>query len=421
MIRALRSSLHPSSYGPAVYINIKNRLVNIGSTSGYSSSKLQCTSNDAVDINTLDKEMSVFFDACRRPILSKNVTSIGEFTRDEECITKVVYGVGEDSIEAYVLPKSVRKWPSYYDKKQLKAQSCEVLCIRTDRMNNVRRKMIVDYTLLGKQSITMGPSGIGKSSESNYMMLEFLRNIGRDGYPRNVLYRIPGECVFVFSIDAENKLVAKKIPNSETLREACDVTNQYNRKNSVILLETSEFDIDPASNIPCIVTASSRDIDNTFKTLIKGGAVQFLCEPPSRQQLVEQVKAMKLLSEDCGEFAPLSLEQCIETVEARVSIVGPITRYVLSSTSFLSRKYKTSTSGTPFFNVLTEVTADNIAGNAKYYIAPFFKAGAATPLYAALMPDSSSTYTFEFLSRYCENAIAACVGGAKFADLLKYF
>ena len=95
---------------------------------------------NVTNVDNLSKEMVAFFDACRRPILSKNVTSIGEFTRDDECITKVSYGIGDDSIEAYVLPKSVAKWPSFYESKQYNAVACEVLCVRTDTMNNVRGK-----------------------------------------------------------------------------------------------------------------------------------------------------------------------------------------------------------------------------------------------------------------------------------------
>ena len=76
----------------------------------YSNNKLQGASN-----GTMGEEFMALFEACRRPILSRKVTSIGEFSRDELSITKVSYGEGEDSIDAYVLPKSVAKWPSFYD------------------------------------------------------------------------------------------------------------------------------------------------------------------------------------------------------------------------------------------------------------------------------------------------------------------
>ena len=320
-----------------------------------------------------------------------------------------------------VLPKSVLKWPSFYDSKQRNAYACEVLCVRTDMMNSVRRKMIVDYTLLGYDSITMGPAGIGKSSESNFMLLDFLRNIDKEGYPRYVLYRIPDESVFEFSLDSGNKPVARRIPNSKSLSQVYDITTQYNRKNSVILLEVAENDIDPKSKLPCILTASSRDIDNTFKTLTKGGAMQFLSEPTSAKQLMEQVKAIKLLSEDSGEFKTLSLERCLEIIKERMSIVGPVSRYVLSSDYFVLRVKKIDACCSLFFNVLDKVTVDNIADNAKYYIAPFFKEGSTIPKYSASMPDSSDIYTFEFLSPYCQNAIANSVKSANVAELLRHY
>ena len=460
LMSSLRWPLYSSPHRPAVYIGEKNRLMTIGSTSKYSSSRIHFASNDDVGIDNLDEEMVAFFHACRRPILtwsgisieeltldegnnSKAVYGIGEdsteayklsqsvrennnktlikqFTRDEESITKVVYGIGEDSIDAYVLPKSVLKWPSFYDSKQKNTYACEVLCVHTDMMNSVRRKMIVDYVLLGYDSITMGPAGIGKSSESNFMLLEFLRNIGEEGYPRHVLYRIPDKCVFEFSLDAGNKPVAKRIPNTETIGDVYRITTQYNRKNSVIIFEVAEHDIDPKSKIPCIVTASSRDIDNTFKTMTKGGAMQFLSEPASAKQLKEQMKAIKLLSEDSGEFKTLSLKRCLEIIEERVSIVGPVSRYVFSSDYFVLRKKAIDDGCTPFFNVLDELSVKNIADNAKYYIAPFFKEGSTIPKYSASMPDSSDIYTFEFLSPYCQNAIANSVKTAKIVELLRH-
>ncbi len=416
LLLPLRRSFSLSRYGhvSVIHTDFNNRLMSIGSKRRYSWTKLQCTSNDAMDIETLDKEMSALFAACRKPILSMNVTSIGEFTRDEECITKVVYGVGEDSIEAYVLPKSVRKWPLFYDTKQDEAHSCEVFCIHTDRMNNMRRKMIIENTLLGRKSITMGSTGIGKSSESNFMLLEFLRNIDRDAYPRNVLYRIPGKCVFDFSIDAMNKLVAKKIPNSRTLDEVFRITEQYNKKSSVIMLELSESDIDPKSDIPCIVTASFTNMDNTFKTLIKSGANQFMIEPPMPRQLVEQVKAIKLLSEDCGEFAPLSIEQCIETVEDRIAFVGPLARYVLSGDQFLLRKVKIDDNASAFYDLTKDLRLENISEKAQYYVAPFFKDEAPSPMFAVTtMPDSSDIYNVDILSAYCANCIVAKAGRRK--------
>lgn len=178
ILPSIRGYLFASSYGKGTYRGIRNTMKHFGSKSRYSSSKLQSSLNDGMYIENVVKEMVALFDACRRPILSKNVTSVGEFTRDEERITKVAYGVEEGSIEAYVLPSTVVQWPSFYNTVQKQAIATEVLCIRTDMMNNVRRQMIIENTLLGHDSITKGPFSIGKSSESNFMLLEFLRNIG---------------------------------------------------------------------------------------------------------------------------------------------------------------------------------------------------------------------------------------------------
>ena len=306
ILPSIRGYLFASSYGTGAYRGIiRNTMKHFGSKSRY---------NEV-------KEMVALFDACRRPILSKNVTSIGEFTRDEERITKVAYGVEEGSIEAYVLPSTVVQWPSFYNTVQKQAIATEVLCIHTDTMNNVRRQMIIENTLLGHDSITLGSSSIGKSSESNYMLLEFLRNIGQEGYPRNVLYRIPGSCVLEFSLDAENKSVVRRIPKSAATDGLYSITQRYNRKDSVIFLEIGESEFCPHSHIPCIVTASSDYYDRNYKALRSMISPMYLAELPSPNQLVEQVKAIRLLSQDSGEFQHLSLEQCIETAKERVAIV----------------------------------------------------------------------------------------------------
>lgn len=403
ILPSIRGYLFASSYGTGAYRGIRNTMKHFGSKSRY---------NEV-------KEMVALFDACRRPILSKNVTSIGEFTRDEERITKVAYGAEEGSIEAYVLPSTVVKWPSFYNTVQKQAIATEVLCIRTDMMNNVRRQMIIENTLLGHDSITKGPFSIGKSSESNYLLLEFLRNIGQEGYPRNVLYRIPGSCVLEFSLDAENKSVVKKISNFRSFNDIYSITQRYNHKDSVMFLEIGESEKDPTSEIPCIVTASCDNFENTYKTLSKSGATVYLAELPSPKQLVEQVKAIRLLSQDSGEFQHLSLEQCIETAKERVAIVGPITRFVFSEHQF--NRIRSSIIQNSFFHFLHNMDIDNIPENiAQFFVGPVFKEGALVPKYIANMPNSNDfIYRIEFVSLFSKNVAASQVSRTEIVDILR--
>ena len=76
LVWSLRRSLHSSCRGPAVHGYRRNKLMIVGSTSPYSSSsRFQCTSNDGMaNYNSMDKDLVAFFDACRRPIVSKSVT-----------------------------------------------------------------------------------------------------------------------------------------------------------------------------------------------------------------------------------------------------------------------------------------------------------------------------------------------------------
>ncbi len=222
------------------------------------------------------------------------------------------------------------------------------------------------------------------------------------------------EHVYEFYIDAENRAIVKKIPNSEALDTVYNTTSIYDKKNSVILVELEESDIDPTSHIPTIFTASSRNYEKIFKTLCKAGITVFLCDPSSPNQLKEQVKSFRLLSEDSGEFKTLTLPQCIEIIEERLRIVGPISRDVLSNHHFWIRKHKIDNN--LFFDALAFVNVKNVVGNTHYFIAPFFKQGATEPLYVSRMQDSSNTYTYEFLSPYCINAI---VSGVKSAEAVE--
>ncbi len=399
--------------------------MDIGSTREFSSSanKQTLMKRDYYRSVPSHKDFTAFFEACRRPILSQTITSIDKFTRDDLHIIKVSYGVDEDSIEAYVLPKSVLKWPSFHDTDQHSEFGYDVLCVCTDLMSIARRKMIIDSALAGYDSITIGVSGIGKSCQSSFTLFEFLKNIGEEGYPSNVLYRIPYKSVYEFTLTADKKPVVQKIKNSREIFDVYNVTNEYRYstlyKPSVLIYELNESENDPESRIPCIVTFPSENIDKKFPTLLKGGARLLLCEPPSTNQVIEQMKAFKLLSEDCDEFNDLSLQECIAIVQKRASIVGPIPKHLFSTHHYKIRCNDVSTES--FFGDLHHTDADNTPNDVGCFIAPFFKDGATVPAYGARMPDLSCSYKFQFLTIYCINSIAGKVSNMIVVDTLRRF
>ncbi len=107
LLSTLRRSLYSSSYGPAVCTHLRNMLVKIGPSSRCSNRRFQSNSNDSASFYyNLDKEMYAFFNACRRPILTKNIVSIEDIARYRDNFTNdIVYGI--DSTGGYELPQSV--------------------------------------------------------------------------------------------------------------------------------------------------------------------------------------------------------------------------------------------------------------------------------------------------------------------------
>ena len=112
---------------------------------------------------------------------------------DDKRISKAAFidtSTKEVIIEAYLIPKSLSKFPSFYGSKQAGADCPELFFRRISRADEGRVKDIMDRLRQGKSVITVGLPGIGKSTEMNYILMKFLQNIGIEGWPKIVLLRM---------------------------------------------------------------------------------------------------------------------------------------------------------------------------------------------------------------------------------------
>jgi ABC-type transport system involved in cytochrome bd biosynthesis fused ATPase/permease subunit len=135
------------------------------------------------------KYLCDFFQACRGPII-KTADAAG-FQRHKSHISKIV---SEDTrLEAYILPTSISRWPSFRATKQYKAACCEIYFKRVADSNGPRFDETVRLLKGREKVVSVGLSGIGKSTEVNGLLMQFLFHIGKPGWPGEVWYRCNDE------------------------------------------------------------------------------------------------------------------------------------------------------------------------------------------------------------------------------------
>jgi hypothetical protein len=113
--------------------------------------------------------------------------------RDHDRIVKVIRSMTNsvgviDRVDAYIAPQNLDMWPSFKYSKQEEALGKEFLFIRRDLASDNRRKEVTRLLLAGEKAVCVGSPGIGKSSEMNYHLMEFLQHMGDEGWPEIVVY-----------------------------------------------------------------------------------------------------------------------------------------------------------------------------------------------------------------------------------------
>jgi hypothetical protein len=143
-----------------------------------------------------------FIDACRRDVVQIDYSEFenidienpleainlpGGKASDTDHILKVVSG--DKLVEMYILPKALECWPSFYATNQRNAADKLLFFHRVSGTHKIRFDATVQFLREEDQVVCTGLAGVGKSTELNAYLMEFLRHIGDEGWPPEVWYR----------------------------------------------------------------------------------------------------------------------------------------------------------------------------------------------------------------------------------------
>ena len=247
----------------------------------------------------------------------------------------------------------------------------------------------------------------------NYILMLLLAQIGNDGWPSTVLFRLPHMPVVEFTIDASRQCVVREFKETETLLAVIQCSRIFADKNAVMLMELEEDEKNPRCAIPCYITVPSKDAIEVTKSISKTeGTMYLLSDPPSLAQLKLHALALKehsLAPRRPGSFLDGSPEEVLATIEARARIVGTLPRHTLCDEEDYVRQCNAVAShAMEFFSGVTLPTVFNIPDHAKDYVAYFMKPN-EIPWFGARAHDDSPVHEFRFLSDHCARVIAASI------------
>ena len=158
-----------------------------------------------------------FFDACRLPRITRTEDNFENIDTDHP--SNIIEVKSEDGrVALFILPKVISKWPSFYASKQKEASDKNLFFHCISGTHALRFNATVDLLRRGKQVVSTGVAGIGKSAELNAYLMEFLSNIGKSGWPREVWYRVDSK-LFKFYLFNGNTVVEEE--ENRYLEEVC--------------------------------------------------------------------------------------------------------------------------------------------------------------------------------------------------------
>ena len=87
------------------------------------------------------------------------------------------------------LPKAIPGWPTFNASKRRKAADQNLFFQLVSSSHRLRFEATLDLLRKGDSVVSTGVAGIGKSTEINAYLMEFIANIGKEGWPKEVWYR----------------------------------------------------------------------------------------------------------------------------------------------------------------------------------------------------------------------------------------
>lgn len=227
-----------------------------------------------------------FFVLCRQPIVELSMNECVAALTASTAIQNIVQVDSKDGrIRLFLLPGG-KKWPSFYPMKQRRAADTNMFFQRVSNCQVMRFKATVDLLRKGDQVVSTGVAGIGKSTEVNAYLIEFLHHMGEKGWPPEVWYRFDGT-LLKFSL--KDGVPTVKETEGMALSALCQETklfwSQIVEECPVLFLELNEEEENPVSYIATLIKLSNRNVGRITKELQKADAFYLLVDPPTCEDL----------------------------------------------------------------------------------------------------------------------------------------
>ncbi len=247
-----------------------------------------------------------------------------------------------ETLEACFLPHiSGLCFPSMLDiSKQSNALAKNVIVRRVQPVDNQRFAESVAILRKGESVAWIGHSDIGKSTEFNFLLMEFLTHLGKEGWPKFVTHRIR-RYLYEYSIGVDGSI------NCYNSRDAIDLENvekycwEMSQKplpeRPLLFLDLEERENDPRLfGIQIFSALTSEYVEAQLKTLIIGGDCSFFVVRPHTAAELRMMGRLMLCDDREGTMRVLGLtddkaitnEVVDAEIEARVKKIGPLPRWV---------------------------------------------------------------------------------------------
>ena len=249
--------------------------------------------------------------------------------------------------------------------------------------------------------------------------MEFLANIGKTGWPKEVWYRYDENLVkYKLNDRSPEVILVEDVTLSALLKETKAFQDEAIEEWPVLLLEMQEHEVNPRSHIATLVQPSNRDVYSITKEFDKAGAEYMLITPPTITDLCN-IAYFHSRFGSSSWFIGKSKDEIIRIITERVEIVGPITRSVCNTEkTFLKAKRRLDAEIDQVFGIIGQVSVDNIPKGGKRFVAPFVEDESVVPYLenVALVHGS-----LRFLSDYIAVKIGnACKSSERRKVLEKY-
>lgn len=357
-----------------------NCLLKVWQMALYSQSRQYFTSKKIVKKSKGSKKLYTYVEAarqlfllCRQPV---DKISINEYTAASNVSTASQSITQIDSkdggIRMFMLPDG-HTWPSFYATKQENASDTNLFFQRVSKDQIGRFNATMELLKKGKKVVSTGAAGIGKSTEVNAFLMEFLRHMGEKGWPPEVWFRFD-EILLKFSLQGGEPVVEEQedMTLSAVYKQTVPFWSQKVDVCPVLFLELREDEVNPTSHIATLVQLPNHGVEEVTKEFLKADAHYLLIDPPACEDLCNMA-AFKWRFGSNTEFRSMGDEnQVRRIVTERVEIVGPIARVVFTDQPMFDRYVKyLANEVDQIFDVLDKVSVTNVPKSAEFYIAPF--------------------------------------------------